>query len=311
MSGYTFTSTSSSNWVDSPAPTVTNSSVIFSSATTSTGSTPGNGYVVYNGVAVLPAYTNVVLTYTGQKYGTYNSSNENNGYAIALLPPCTTPATPTVTTTGATCTSAGTATISNYNSALTYTFSPSGPSVGAGGVISGLTAGTSYTVTATDGNCTATSTSFRVAAQLSVPTATVSSTSPICSGQNAVFTITGTPNAVVTYTLNGGANTNVTLSSTGTATVTVNGATANQTLTLVSVNNPTTKCSATLSGSSTVTVNPLPTATVSSTSPICSGQNAVFNITGTPNAVVTYNINGGLNTVVTLSSTGTGTGTVS
>lgn len=169
------------------------------------------------------------------------------------MPPCTTPATPTVTTTGATCTSAGTATISNFNFALTYTFSPSGPSVAAGGVISGLTAGTSYTVTAADGSCTATSTSFRVAAQLWVPTATVSSTSPICSGQNAVFTIAGTTNAVVTYTLNGGANTNVTLSSTGTATVTVNGATANQTLTLVSVNNPTTKCSATLSGSSTVT----------------------------------------------------------
>jgi membrane associated rhomboid family serine protease len=43
---------------------------------------------------------------------------------------------------------AGTATISNYNSAYTYVFSPAGPSVGAGGLISGMIAGTSYTVTA-------------------------------------------------------------------------------------------------------------------------------------------------------------------
>ncbi|MGL2988588.1 hypothetical protein ACSVH5_13480, partial [Flavobacterium sp. RSSA_27] len=74
------------------------------------------------------------------------------------------------------------------------------------------------------------------------------------------------------------------------------------------INNPTTSCTQTLSGSSTVTVNPLPTASISSNNgPICSGANATFTLTGTSGAVVTYNINGGSNTTVTLTG---GTATV-
>ena len=145
---------------------------------------------------------------------------------------------------------------------------------------------------------------------LPLPTASVSGTTPICLGSDAIFTITGTPNASVTYSINGGANKTITLSSGGTATVTVTGATANQTLNLVSVSNPASGCSQTLTGSFTITVNALPTATVSGTSPICSGSDAIFNITGTPNASVTYNINGGTNQTATLSSVGTGTVTI-
>lgn len=66
-------------------------------------------------------------------------------------------AAPTITTTAATCSAPGTATISNYNSTYTYTFSPTGPTVGAGGVISNATVGTSYTVTATSGSCVSSS----------------------------------------------------------------------------------------------------------------------------------------------------------
>ena len=91
-----------------------------------------------------------------------------------------------------------------------------------------------------------------------LPTATVSATSPICSGTDAVFTITGTAGDIVTYNINGGANQTVTIGAGGTATVTVTGATANQTLNLVSVSRPSTSCSQTLSGSATVTVNPKP-----------------------------------------------------
>ncbi|WP_344816844.1 T9SS sorting signal type C domain-containing protein [Flavobacterium cheonanense] len=139
-------------------------------------------------------------------------------------------------------------------------------------------------------------------------TASISSNNgPICSGVDATFTLTGTSGVVVTYNLNGGTNTTVTLTG-GTAIVTVTGATANQTLNLVSVTDGI--CPATLTGSSTVTVNPLATASISSNNgPICSGAVADFTLIGTSGAVVTYNLNGGANTTVTLTG-GTATVTV-
>ena len=63
------------------------------------------------------------------------------------------PADPIVSTGAATCTADGTATIDNYDGTLTYTFTPAGPTVGAGGEISGMTPGTSYDVVADDGSC--------------------------------------------------------------------------------------------------------------------------------------------------------------
>ena len=45
-----------------------------------------------------------------------------------------TPAVPTISSTAATCAAAGTSTITNYLAANTYTFSPAGPTVGAGGL---------------------------------------------------------------------------------------------------------------------------------------------------------------------------------
>ncbi|MBU3714129.1 MAG: hypothetical protein FGM46_04195, partial [Ferruginibacter sp.] len=80
------------------------------------------------------------------------------------------PSTPTITPTAPTCSSAGSSTISNYDAALTYMFTPAGPSVGTGGAITGMTVGTSYTVTASNTNCTsASSASFSNAAQLTTP----------------------------------------------------------------------------------------------------------------------------------------------
>jgi hypothetical protein len=60
------------------------------------------------------------------------------------------PMQPTVQVTAATCEAAGTATITNYNEDYSYTFDPTGPLAGANGVISNMTYGTSYTVTATN-----------------------------------------------------------------------------------------------------------------------------------------------------------------
>ena len=70
-----------------------------------------------------------------------------------------TPATPTITEVAATCLADGTATVSNYDGSLTYTFSPAGPTVGAAGVISNMTYGTSYTVTSENATCTTVSSS--------------------------------------------------------------------------------------------------------------------------------------------------------
>ncbi len=143
-----------------------------------------------------------------------------------------------------------------------------------------------------------------------LPTATVAATTPICSGGDAVFTITGTAGDIVTYNINGGASQTVTIGATGTATVTVPAATADQTINLVSVSRPSTTCTQPVTGTATVAINPLPTATVAATTPICSGGDAVFTITGTAGDIVTYNINGGASQTVTIGATGTATVTV-
>jgi gliding motility-associated-like protein len=118
----------------------------------------------------------------------------------ALTPP---PAVPTVSTIPPTCSSDGIAAITNYSGTLTYTFTPAGPAAGVGGVITGMTAGTNYTVESDDGSCSSgASASFSVAAQLATPPVpTITTTPPSCiadgssliSNYNAAYTYTFTP----------------------------------------------------------------------------------------------------------------------
>ncbi|MFS4448125.1 VWA domain-containing protein [Maribacter sp. 2307UL18-2] len=92
----------------------------------------------------------------GTDYTVTASSEAQNGDDCSSQPvdfnvsPATdAPDQPVVEVTDATCDTAGTATITNYDAALTYTFAPNdGTTVGAGGVISGFVPGTDYTVTA-------------------------------------------------------------------------------------------------------------------------------------------------------------------
>ena len=111
-----------------------------------------------------------------------------------------TPTTPSVTTTSATCAAAGSSTVSNYNATLTYTFSPTGPSVGTGGVITDATAGTAYTVTAGNGSCTSVaSASFTRAAQLATPaTPTVTTVAATCAASGSATV--SNYDATLTYT---------------------------------------------------------------------------------------------------------------
>ncbi|NMH23992.1 hypothetical protein G6042_01770, partial [Flavobacterium sp. SE-s27] len=123
-----------------------------------------------------------------------------------------------------------------------------------------------------------------------IPTATISGTTSICEGDTTTITFTGTPNAVVTYTINSGSNQTISLDATGNATISM-AYTADTTYTLVSVQNPTTLCSQTLTGSAVVTVNPIPTATISGTTTVCQGDaNPVITFTAA-NGTTPYTFN--------------------
>ena len=124
------------------------------------------GPTVGTGGAITGATAGTAYTVTSGN-GTCTSAASASFTNAAQL---TTPAVPTLTTVAATCTAAGSATVSNYDSSLTYVFSPTGPTVGTGGAITGATAGTAYTVTAGNGTCTSVaSASFTNAAQLITP----------------------------------------------------------------------------------------------------------------------------------------------
>ena len=98
-----------------------------------------------------------------------------------------------------------------------------------------------------------------------------SNNSAVCSGSDAEFNLTGTPGATVTYIINGGSNETVELDGAGEATVIIENATYNQTMTLVSV--ASGACSLNISDSSTVIVVPLSDAgTISGNQTICYGS---------------------------------------
>jgi gliding motility-associated-like protein len=139
-----------------------------------------------------------------------------------------------------------------------------------------------------------------------LPVATISGTANVCNaGTGTNITFTGTPNAVVSYTINGGATQTTPLNALGTALVPTGSLTANATYNLVSVSNPITTCSQAQTGTAVVTVLPLPTATIAAVLPsVCSGTGTNIRFTGTPNATVSYNINGGGTQTATLDTSG-------
>ena len=183
------------------------------------------------------------------------SSTDSSSFSISGM--LAVPATPTIASVAPTCLVAGSSSISNYDGALTYTFVPAGPTVGAGGAISGMTIGTSYTVTSTDGSCTSlSSASFSNSDVLASPVAPTLSVvnSLICSGETAIFQINGTANNVVTYSINGGSNQTVTLNASGFATVEFESSSTNVVIELSNISNG--NCSLVLTESDSVTVEP-------------------------------------------------------
>ena len=100
---------------------------------------------------------------------------------------------------------------------------------------------------------------------VNLPTASISGTTTICSGVPAVVTFSGTPNAMVSYTVNSGAAQTVTLNAQGSATVSTGVLTSNATYTLTGVAITTSPfCSQILNSSVTITVENAPVITFTS-----------------------------------------------
>ncbi|MFC6877592.1 gliding motility-associated C-terminal domain-containing protein [Flavobacterium myungsuense] len=83
-------------------------------------------------------------------------------------------------------------------------------------------------------------------------------TSPICSGGNAVFTLSGTANASVTYSINGGVSQIVNIGTSGNTSVSVNQASSDVTIVLSQIS--LGSCSAALTNTATVIVSSPPNA---------------------------------------------------
>ncbi|MFT3794887.1 T9SS type B sorting domain-containing protein [Flavobacterium sp.] len=173
--------------------------------------------------------------------------------------------------------------------------------------IPSATATTVYTLISVTvgGVCTQALTQSVTLTVVPLPTAAISaSPTTICSSQTSTINFTGTPNAVVTYKVGTGPNQTITLNATGSASLTTPALTSNSTYTLVSVTSPTLNtCSSPLSSATTITVNALPTASISSNAPVCSGSSATVTFNGTPNATVNYSA-GSAGQTITLNASG-------
>src|SRR5690606_4127359 len=110
----------------------------------------------------------------------------------------------------------------------------------------------------------------------------------------------------IDYTINGGAVQTTTLDASGEATSTVaNPAVGDVVLIVTNIYNTACNIPLTTGNTHTIVVNPLPTATIVATNATaCIGEDAFFTITGTPNATVTYSINGGTTESLTLDGSG-------
>ncbi|MFC4739870.1 choice-of-anchor J domain-containing protein, partial [Flavobacterium ponti] len=163
-----------------------------------------------------------------------------------------------------------------------------------------------YTITvdSTDPNPTCSSSDTTTITVVNTLTASITSNSPVCINDDAIFTITGTPNAIITYSIDGGASQSVTLDASGDGVVTVPGVTSDTTISLSNIAIST--CTSTISDTHTVSVlSSLTGPTLTSNSPICSGSDAIFTLTGgSPNAIVSYTIDGGASQDITLDANG-------
>lgn len=153
----------------------------------------------------------------------------------------------TVNTTNATCglsNGSATATVSSGTGPFTYSWAPAPGSGQNTATASGLTPGTTYTLTVNDGlSCSPAYTTAITVSSTSAPTATVTSTSVSCNGgNNGSATVTasgGTPGYTYSWTPSGGTNATASGLSQGTYTCTITDANSCQKTQIVTINQPT------------------------------------------------------------------------
>ncbi|MCF6130495.1 hypothetical protein L1S35_12485, partial [Flavobacterium sp. AS60] len=297
---------------------------------TFTGTPNANINYTVDGGSVLSAYLNAAGVFTiaasPTLMNTYTLTNvrivDGSGNTLCTQPlnqsvSFTVVQLPTVTISGTTTICSGTSTGITFtgtpNATVTYTVD-SGPNqtiildgLGTATITTPLlTMNSTYNLVsvATSGTpvCSQPQTGSALITVTSLPTATISGSTSVCSGSATVVTFTGTPNATVTYTVNAGSNQTIVLDSSGNATLNTGNLTIDTTYALVSVAIGT--CSQSQSGSAVITISASPTATISGTTTICSGTTTVITFNGTPNATVTYTINSGSNQTIVLSGAG-------
>ncbi|MBL7718889.1 MAG: hypothetical protein JNL72_08640, partial [Flavipsychrobacter sp.] len=156
---------------------------------------------------------------------------------------------------------------------------------------SNVTATTAYTVNIKNSVTGCASNSTVTVTANPLPTASVTAgTSPVCDGQSSSVTFTGTPNATVTYDVNGGTAQTVTLDGSGSATVSTGSISSTAVYQLQSVTSAQ-NCTEMITGSATIVVNVRPTASITGSQAICDGATAFPTISigqGTPPWTVTY-----------------------
>lgn len=98
----------------------------------------------------------------------------------------------------------------------------------------------------------------------------------ICEGEDAVFSLTGDPNDIISYSLDGGITTSViTLDATGNESITITAPTTDTNLSIISIEDSISSCVLTLTPatSATVTLNALPNTPINPTDQsVCEGS---------------------------------------
>jgi len=269
--------------------------------------------------ATVTAPVNVAgnFAYNLVSVGTGTCTSAQTGTATITVRPL---ATATVTGTTAVCLN-GTAPVVTFTGAngtapYTFTYNING---GTNQTVTSTGSGNTATVTVPvnvagnfaynlvsvgNGSCTSAQTGTATITVRSSPTATVSGTTAVClNGTAPVLTFTGangTAPYTFTYNINGGTNQTVT-STANTATVTAPATVAgNFVYNLVSVSD--VNCTSVQTGTATVTIRTLPTASISGTTTVnVNASPPVITFTGATGAApytFTYNINNGTNRTV-------------
>lgn len=195
---------------------------------------------------------------------------------------CTPPATPTATPIHPSCNeTVGSITV-NSPTGANFQYSSNGINYQTNSTFSNLAPGMySITVKNSVSGCVSAPVSITINNPPVLPTApTVSSNGPICSGENAIFTISGANNHTVTFSGVAGNPASPVVLTGGTATITVAAATSSQTLTITSVSDGV--CTVALNIPQTVVVNQPVLPSFTAVNPICNGA-ALNNLPTTSN----------------------------